>query len=225
MLTTLLFIAVMAVAVADWVAVAKGWKKIEYVAKPITMVLLFGYLALAGGFRAVSLIFFGLGILLSLAGDVFLMFSDRWFIAGLVAFLLAHVAYIIGLNKPFGELSLLWAIGMGVVLAITAARLLRRIIAGVREKGQPKLVVPVVAYGTVITLMLLSAILTLSRLDWKTSAAGLVSVGAILFYASDVILAWNKFVKPINNGRVINMVAYHLGQIALVAGVVIQFAK
>jgi uncharacterized membrane protein YhhN len=225
MLTTLLFIAVLAAAMTDWVAVAKGWKKIVTIAKPITMVLLFGYLGLAGGFGATPLICFGLGIIFSLAGDIFLMLSDRWFIAGLVAFLLAHVAYIIGLNTPFGELSPLWAAGIGIILAITAARLLRRILAGVREKGQPQLVVPVVAYGTVITLMLLSAILTLSRLDWKISAAGLVSVGAILFYASDIILAWNKFVKPINNGRVMNMAAYHLGQIALVAGVVIQFAK
>jgi uncharacterized membrane protein YhhN len=219
----LLFIAVLIAAVADWVAVANGWKKIETIAKPITMVLLFGYLALAGGFGVTSLICFGLGIFFSLTGDVFLMLSDRWFIAGLVAFLLAHVAYIIGLNTPLGNISPLWAIGIGIILAITAARLLRRILAGVLEKGLPRLVVPVVAYGTVITLMLLSAFLTIYRIDWKTSASGLVSVGAILFYSSDIILAWNKFVKPIRNGRLMNMVAYHLGQIALIAGVVIQF--
>jgi uncharacterized membrane protein YhhN len=225
MLTTLMFIAILVAAVADWVAVAKGWKKIETIAKPITMVLLFGYLALAGGFGAAPLICFGLGIFFSLAGDVFLMLSERWFIAGLVAFLLAHAAYIVGLNTPFGELSPLWAIGIGIILAITAARVLRRILAGVREKGQGRLAVPVMAYGTVITLMLLSAILTIYRVDWKTSASGLVSLGAILFYFSDIILAWNKFVKPIRNGRVMNMVAYHLGQIALIAGVVIQFAR
>jgi uncharacterized membrane protein YhhN len=230
MLTLLLFIAVLAAAVADWVAVAKGWKKIEYVTKPITMVFLFGCLALAGDFSTTPLIFFGLGIFLSLAGDIFLMisfarFSDRWFLPGLAAFLLAHVAYIIGLNIPLGEPSPLWAIGIGILLAMTAARVLRRILAGVREKGLPRLVFPVVAYGTVITLMLLSAILTMYRVDWKTSASGLVSVGAILFYSSDIILAWNKFVKPIRNGRVMNMVAYHLGQIALIAGALLQFGK
>jgi len=225
MLTTLLFIAVLAAAVTDWVAVAKGWKKIETIAKPITMVLLFGYLALAGGFGATPLICFGLGIFFSLAGDVFLMLSDRWFIAGLAAFLLAHAAYIVGLNTPLGDIPPLWAISIGIILAITAARVLRRILAGVREKGQGRLAVPVVVYGTVITLMLLSAILTIYRLDWKTSAAGLVSLGAILFYFSDIILAWNKFVKPIRKGRVMNMAAYHLGQIALIAGVVIQFGR
>ena len=223
MLTTLMFIAILVAAVADWVAVAKGWKKIETIAKPITMVLLFGYLALAGGFAATPLICFGLGIFFSLAGDVFLLLSERWFIAGLVAFLLAHAAYIVGLNTPLGDISPLWAIGIGIILAITAARVLRRILAGVREKGQGRLAVPVMAYGTVITLMLLSAILTIYRVDWKTSASGLVCLGAILFYFSDIILAWNKFVKPIRNGRVMNMVAYHLGQIALIAGVVIQY--
>jgi uncharacterized membrane protein YhhN len=226
MLPTLLFIVVLVVAVTDWVAVAKGWRKIEIIAKPATMMLLFGYLALAGGFGATPLICFGLGILFSLAGDVFLLFaSTRWFLFGLVAFLLAQVAYILGLNIPLGEPSSLWAIGIGIVLAMTTGRILRRILAGVREKGQPRLVVPIVIYGTVITLMVLSAILIIYRVDWKTSASGLVSVGAILFYSSDMILAWNKFVKPVRNGRLMNMIAYHLGQIALIAGIVLQFAN
>jgi len=224
------WIVVLAAAVVDWIAVAKSWKRIEYIAKPITMVLLFGYLALAGGFGSLPLVCFGLGIFFSLVGDVSLMvsyarFSNRWFLLGLAAFLLAHVAYIIGLNTPLGGVSPVWAIGIGIVLAMTAARILRRILAGVREKGLRRMVAPVVAYGMVITLMLLSAILTLYRLDWKTSAAGLVSLGAILFYFSDIILAWNRYVAPVKNGRVMNMASYHLGQIALVAGVIIQFAK
>ncbi len=230
MLTMLLFVSVLVAAGIDWLAVAKGWKKTEYIAKPATMLLLFGWLALAGGFGVTPLICFGLGLLCSLAGDIFLMlsyarFSDRFFLPGLAAFLLAHVAYIIGLNIPFGQASPGWAIGIGFILGLTAARLLQRIITGVRTKGLRRMVAPVVAYGTIITLMLLSALLTLYRADWTTSTSGLVSLGAILFYASDVILAWNKFVRPIRNGRVINMAAYHLGQIALIAGVVLQFSK
>jgi alkenylglycerophosphocholine/alkenylglycerophosphoethanolamine hydrolase len=224
--TTLLFMAVLVAAGTDWVAVAKGWKKIETIAKPATMVLLFIYLAVAGGFGATPLIFFGLGIFFSLAGDIFLMgVSDRWFLPGLAAFLLAHGSYIIGLNTPFALSSPLWATCIGILLAITAGRVLRRILTGVREKGLQELVVPVMVYGTVITLMLLSAILTFYRLGWKTSASGLVSLGAILFYLSDIILAWNKFVTPINYGRVMNMIAYHLGQIALITGIVLQFGK
>ena len=219
------FILMFMVAATDWVAVAKDWKRVEYFAKPATMILLLGWLALVGGFGSLPLICFGLGVFFSLAGDVFLMFSDRWFVPGLIAFLLAHVAYIVGLNTPFPNVSPIWSLGIALVLALTASRILRRLIAGVRQKGLRQLVIPVGLYGTVITLMLLSALLTLYTSNWRTSASALVVLGAVLFYFSDITLAWNKFVNPIKNGRLANMILYHLGQFALVAGVIIQFAK
>jgi len=218
---------VLAAAVVDWIAVAKGWRKVELVAKPLTLAALFISFLIRGlstsGEWALPLIFFGAGLLFSLAGDVFLMLAERWFLPGLVAFLLAQVAYTIGFNIPIPKVSLLWGIGLAVLLAITAARVLRRIIAGAREKGQGKMAIPVGVYGTVITVMLLSALLTLYREDWNTPAAGLAALGAALFYVSDVILAWNKFVVPIKNGRLANMICYHLGQVALTVGVILQF--
>ena len=224
------FVLILLVAATNWLAVAKGWKTVEYIAKPATMILLFGWLTFVGGFGSVPLICFGLGIFFSLIGDVFLMlsyyrFSNRWFVSGLIAFLLAHAAYIIGLNTPLTGFSPIWGIGLALILALSAARVLRRIVAGVRQKGLKRLEIPVVVYGTVITLMLLSALLTFYRADWKASAAGLVGLGAILFYSSDVLLAWNKFVTPVKNGRLANMILYHLGQFALVAGIMLQFQK
>jgi uncharacterized membrane protein YhhN len=218
------------VAAIDWVAVARGWKKVEYIAKPAVMLLLLGILTLVCGFSCLPLICFGLGIFFSLAGDVFLMvsytrFSDRWFIPGLIAFLLAHVSYIIGLNTPLPDVSPIWSLGVAFILALSAARILRRILAGIRQKGLLRMVRPVGIYGMVITLMLLSAMLTLFNSAWKASASGLVALGATLFYFSDVLLAWNKFVNPIRNGRLANMILYHLGQFALVAGVILQFGK
>ncbi len=216
------------VAAIDWLAVAKGWKAVEYIAKPATMILLLGWLAFLGGFGSVPPICFGLGVFFSLAGDVFVMFSyyrfsNRWFVAGLAAFLLAHVSYIVGLNTPMLSVPLFWPLGLAIILTLATRYILSRIVAGIRRKGLKRLVVPVVVYGTVITLMLLSALLTFYRANWKTSAAGLVGAGAILFYLSDVVLAWNKFVTPIKNGRLANMILYHLGQFALVAGIVLQF--
>jgi uncharacterized membrane protein YhhN len=229
-MTTAVLVVTFLVAVTDWVAVARNWKRVEYLAKPATMILLLVYLAMTGGFHSTPRICFGLGIFFSLAGDVFLMisyarFSNRWFLPGLAAFLLAHVAYIVGLNSPLPNISPFWSLGLAVLLALTASRVLRRIVAGVRAKGLPRMVAPIVSYGTVITLMLLSALLTLYRADWKTGAAGLVALGAALFYLSDIILAWNRYVTPVKNGRVFNMAAYHLGQIALITGAVIQFVK
>jgi hypothetical protein len=58
---------------------------------------------------------------------------------------------------------------------------------------------------------------------WETGAAFLVTAGAFLFWISDLVLAWNKFVSPLPNSRMLNILAYHLGQIGLVAGVIFQF--
>jgi uncharacterized membrane protein YhhN len=224
------FILVMLTAATDWLAVARGWKKVEYAAKPVTMLVLVALLFEFGGFGALPLICFGLALFFSLAGDIFLMisyyrFSNRWFFPGLIAFLLAHVSYIVGLNSPLPNVSPLWSMGLAIVLALGAARLLRRIIAGIRQKGLPRLVLPVEVYGTVITLMLLSALLTLYNAAWKSSASLLVASGAVLFYFSDILLSWNKFVNPIRNGRLANIILYHFGQVALVAGVLLQYGK
>jgi uncharacterized membrane protein YhhN len=196
------------------------------VAKPATLLALFLFLLLGlvvTGFRSLPVIFFAAGILLSLLGDILLLLSDRWFLAGLAAFLLAHVAYIIGFNLPLPDVNLLWSLGIAVLLAVTAARVLRRIVLSLREKGLRKLIAPVVIYAVVITIMLLSALLTFSRSDWKAFPALLVALGASLFYFSDIVLAWNKFVNRFKNGRLINMVLYHLGQIMLICGVFLQF--
>jgi uncharacterized membrane protein YhhN len=77
----------------------------------------------------------------------------------------------------------------------------------------------------VVTLMLLSAMLKLTDPAWGAGASLLVALGAFLFFLSDIVLAWNKFVIPIRNGRVLNIVLYHLGQICLAAGVVMQFGS
>ena len=207
-------------AILDWYAVYRGWKKTEYVFKPLTMAFLFLYLAISTGLSGFTL-WFGVGILLSLAGDIFLMLPKDAFIAGLVAFLLAHGAYIIGFNQTLPPLDAFGLI-MAVAVASIGARLYQYIAAGLIKKGKKSLLKPVLAYTTVIAIMLLSALLTFSRPNWGTNTALTVSVGAALFMFSDAILAWNKFVKPIKNGRVMNMAAYHLGQMMLIYGVVIQ---
>ncbi|MFZ5819985.1 MAG: lysoplasmalogenase family protein [Chloroflexota bacterium] len=203
-------------------ALWKGWRKLEFVAKPAVMVCLFAWLVLAGGLQG-ALLWFVLGVLLSLAGDIALLFIDRFFAVGLAAFLLAHLAYLVGFNTPFPELATIWSIGIAIVIGASAVRVMRPIVAGVRKKGQTRLAPPVILYGVVITLMLLSALLTLFRPEWKSAPALLVSAGAFLFYLSDIALAWNRFVSPIRHGRMLNIGLYHLGQIAIIAGVILQF--
>ncbi len=202
-------------------ALWKGWHKLEYLVKPAVMICLFVWLSATAGLQG-ALLWFGIGILFSLAGDIFLLFIDRFFMFGLVAFLLGHVAYLIGFNIPLPQTTV-WSIGFAIVIGMGSVRVLRRIVGSIRAKGQKRLIVPVLVYGTVITLMLLSAMLTLFRLDWDATAALLVSFGAAMFYFSDIVLAWHRFVAPIKNGRMLNIGMYHLAQIAIVVGVAMQF--
>jgi uncharacterized membrane protein YhhN len=171
------------------------------------------------------MVWFALGLAFSLAGDVFLMLPKEQFIAGLVSFLLAHVAYIIGLRPrlPADLPTLSIALGLALIVALTAAQIYRRIAAGLRAGGKPGLRGPVLAYTVVISLMLFSAMLTLLNDSWLSIHAVLVCLGAALFFLSDTILAWNKFVSPLHYGRILNMASYHLGQLLIALGAALHF--
>ena len=209
-------------AALESLALWKYWLKLEYFAKPAVMISLFLWLLTSTGLNG-ALLWFGLGLILSLTGDVLLMLSlERFFLFGLVAFLLAHLSYVIGFNIPLPEFSL-WGIVFAVMVSLGGARVIRRIVDALPSRGQARMRMPIIVYSTVISIMLLSAMMKLMDLTWNANAALLVSGGAFLFYISDIILAWNKFVAPIQHGRIYNIAAYHLGQIMLIAGVIAQF--
>jgi uncharacterized membrane protein YhhN len=211
-------------AALDIIAVSKNLQRLEYVAKPAVLVCLFLWLVVSTGLQG-NRLWFGLALLFSLAGDVLLMFSltrENLFIFGLGAFLLAHLAYITGFRDALKIVNG-WSLLLLIIIAINASRLIRRVVGAIRAKGEKRLVIPAAFYGAIVSFMLFVSMSTLYDPAWKAGAALLVSAGAFLFWISDVILAWNKFVSPIKNGRAINIAAYFLGQIGLVAGILSQF--
>lgn len=216
-------VAAFVFAVLEGLALQKNWFKLEWVAKPAVMLCLFVWLFTTVGLNGATL-WFGLGILLSLLGDILLMISlDRLFLHGLVAFLLAHVFYIIGFNIPIPAISA-WSVILAILIGWGGARVIRRILTSVAASGNVRMRLPIIVYSVVISVMLLSAMIKLNDLSWNAGASLLVALGAFLFYISDVILAWNKFVAPIQHGRIYNIAAYHLGQITLIAGVIVQYS-
>jgi uncharacterized membrane protein YhhN len=52
------------------------------------------------------------------------------------------------------------------------------------------------------------------------TGSGVALAGALLFFYSDALLAWNRFVKPVGWGRFVNIIAYHSGQALLVLSLV-----
>jgi uncharacterized membrane protein YhhN len=66
--------------------------------------------------------------------------------------------------------------------------------------------------------------MTWTRSGWQVQAALAVSLGAVLFFISDSILAWDRFVNPLSNARLKNMVTYHLGQIGIILGAILYIS-
>ncbi|WP_195210331.1 lysoplasmalogenase [Actinomarinicola tropica] len=193
-------------ALTDWWAVAAERPSVRHVAKPATLVALVGVALAVDPAQADVRAWMVAGLILSLVGDVVLMLPERWFVGGLVAFLLGHVAYVVGLQLAPTDLA--WTlIGISVVGA-AAGTIGREIVRRVAAGRHRALTGPVIAYLVVISAMVVSAFGTTSLV---------AAVGALLFYASDATLAWNRFVEPLRYGPLAVMVTYHLGQAGLVA--------
>jgi uncharacterized membrane protein YhhN len=194
----------LASAAIDWMAVHHGHQAMRYVFKPLTLVLLTATALALDPDDPTVRSWFVVALVLSLAGDVFLMLPGDLFVPGLGSFLLAHAAYIVGLVlsglEPVGVL-----VGLGVV-AVAFALVGVRIVAGVR-RSEPALGPPVLVYMGVISAMLVCAIGT---------GAPLAIAGAVLFYASDALIGWGRFVEARPSGDLAVMVTYHLAQVLLV---------
>ncbi len=205
---TALIVATLVVAAADWWAVVTDRRPVEYVLKPLTMVVLIAAALALDPSSDTARLFIVAGLVCSLVGDVFLMLDEKLFIGGLVAFLVGHVMYVIGLlqldvDPPF--------LMLGVLFVLMAAAMVgSKVVAGARQTDE-RLTVPVAVYMSAISLMVVSAIGT---------TIPVAIAGAMLFFASDAVLGWNKFVEPIPRGRLIIMTTYHLGQIGLVLALV-----
>lgn len=136
------------------------------------------------------------GLVLSLAGDWFLIDSDerpRNFALGLGAFLIAHVIYIaaftvaqvqrgvpIDINREAGIAALLIILGMVVYFYM--------------RPSLGSMAQPVLLYITVISLMVHRAVAGVSIGAGMLSQGTLAAGGALLFYISDFMLAINRFV-------------------------------
>ncbi len=193
-------------AVIDWYAADKPDRRIEKVAKPLVLVLLIAAALATDAFDQTVKVWFVVALVLSLIGDVVLMLDEAPFIGGLGAFLLAHIAYIIGMAQV--DLSLVATlVGIGAIaapLALIAPPLLR----AVAKRANTALTAGVVGYVLVISSMVVVAI---STRQWLVIAA------ALFFYVSDSLLGWDRFVAPLPHGKLMVHATYHIAQVGFVA--------
>lgn len=214
--TAALVLALTAViAAVDWLAVAAGNKRLEYVAKPLTTIGLVAVAVLVEPADTAARTLFVIALLFSLGGDVLLMLParQRLFAFGLASFLIAHLAYIPGLvllAGATGGLSVAWLLVGLLVAAVGVMTIGRHVLAGV-QRNAAALIVPVTVYLTVILGMMVVAFAT---------QRPLAIAGAVLFCVSDSVLASNEFVRPRPGAHLVVMVTYHLAQALLVLSLI-----
>lgn len=161
--------------------------------------------ALASRYGVVILV----GLFLSWFGDAFLIGeSERWFLFGLVSFLLAHVAYItafvgVGVDRNWT----LAATAPVIVIAVLVLLWLTPLVPG-------GLAWPVRIYTAVISLMVITAFGTLGA-----GATPFIVAGACLFYLSDLSVAATRFADPLFPTYVLGLPLYYAGQLCLALSV------
>ena len=190
---------------------------LHYFTKPLIVIALIGFaLKHATNLKkSIKQLLVG-ALTFSLLGDILLLFvgnAELFFILGLVAFLMAHIVYCILFfrqrdkhnkkKKPFA---------FAFVLILYAAMFMSII-----YESLGSLFIPVAYYVIVISTM---ALMAYSRKgNFKTINYNLVFLGALLFVASDSILALNKFHETIAHNHIWIMLTYALAQYCITMGV------
>jgi len=205
------------VLLIDLVAVYLNNEPLQFITKPLLMPLLAIYLLLqtssaTSGLKA----WIFLALFFSWVGDMLLLFDERgpnFFLFGLSAFLVAQVFYIIFFHnirmreyiRGNALLLLLVIVYYSILISVLSPYL-----------GNMKL--PVRIYGVVLSFMVMLAMHT--TLGKNKKAALWMTMGAILFVASDSTLAVNKFFSSFDYAGLIVMLTYGLAQLFITEGAV-----
>ena len=188
-----------------------GRRALVYFFKPLTTVLIIALAALlpadpATRYRTAILA----GLVLSLAGDVFLMLPADRFIAGVAAFLAAHLAYLTAFTSavPLAASPSTFAV-IAVVVAGILMALWRSLPARMRA--------PLVVYAAVLGAMAAQAISQAIVLGSAAATAG--AVGAALFLASDTTLVIHRFARPFRFSPPVILASYYSAQVLIAISV------
>lgn len=209
-LAVALALAVAAAALATIRADYRGPRWQVYLGKPLATALILALALLRGGGEYGLLI--ALGLLCSLAGDVFLMLPGDRFVPGLVSFLLAHLAYLAAFARagggPWGGTAFL---SLAPLLAYGAVVFLRL------RSHLGALTVPVLGYILVILLMAWRAVEYARQVPGPGPRAA--ALGALLFVASDTALALNRFARPFRAAQAVVLGTYYAAQLLIALSV------
>jgi uncharacterized membrane protein YhhN len=159
----------------------------------------------------------GSALALSCLGDFLLgirrlgsLDGESLFLLGLGSFLLAHLVYIAMFRKH--RLPVWWKPGAVRGLGVLAILVAMGTVLAVLLHSLGPLLIPVVVYSLVLCSMGISAMLA----DLGTPLAG---IGALLFIASDAMIALSKFRGPFAGHEPLIWMTYYAAQLLILSGV------
>ncbi len=164
----------------------KGWLPLHALAKPLTVLLIVSAaVALPSTLPPDCRPYLMAGLVASVVGDVLLVGSQRLFVPGLVAFLLAHLAYSICFvrARPPDAVTL-----AALLLPLAASVIVLRRLWHHLGRVKIPVLLYVAALGTMATLLLGRAG------SLPPALATLSGIGAAAFVLSDALLATRRFV-------------------------------
>lgn len=152
------------------------------------------------------------GLALGAAGDLFLLGRGRqMFLAGLVAFLLGHLAYVAGLAHLLPPRQ--WPAAAGAYAALPIAGGLAALAWLWPRLGAMRL--PVIVYIGAIAAMVAGAIAVYRAGALLDPQRTRLLAGAALFFASDLAVARERFVARGFVNRLWGLPAYYAGQLLI----------
>ncbi|UMB53895.1 lysoplasmalogenase [Lutibacter sp. A64] len=147
-----------------------------------------------------------MALIFSFFGDVFLLYAgDTVFKFGLSSFLIAHLLFIAIVIKQIKKASIVKVLVAIIPFAIIVVGLLFLLKNSLKE-----LMIPVIIYA--ITIATFGIVSMLNYMNVKSKKALLMLIGAIVFVASDAILAINKFYYSALVFQITVMVTYITAQ-------------
>jgi uncharacterized membrane protein YhhN len=209
-----------AIAIAAFVGMLPA--ALAFVFKPLTTLLVIAHAWPRGAGQSRQRRLTRIGLVLSLAGDVFLLWPQQGFLPGLIAFLLAHLAYIAAFCVPvrFAAKPLVF-----VVYAALAALILAQLWPGV----------PAGLRGAVLAYVVCLATMAAQAGAWWRSRVGTAApdlqlaraaaLGGLLFMASDSLLAINKFGTPLPLSSLWILLTYWMAQWCIAGSLVRRTAE
>lgn len=197
-LTILFFV----VAVSDIIGIIANITWLQIVSKPLiilTLIVLYYFSAKQRNNWYILALFF------SFLGDVFLLDKNGYFLLGIGSFLITQILFIKLITSQLKK-----AGNYQIIISLLPFAIFFTVLIITIKENLNEFLIPVIIYG--ITISFFGMVAMLYYLINKTKISLLLLLGAILFIASDSMIALNKFHESKSLYPVAIMITYILAQ-------------